>query len=289
MNDQSQSRLPNPENFFVDIPIYQPFEISAASAEQVYAIEYFKGSIDAYCRSCKKDSIFERQNPSFPNYPQMGSGGAYMQQCHSIEDVIGKYGREAVLNKRVFGIVLECKRNFQHKIYFIFGVFDNRIIKIGQYPSIADFRLPDLDKYKKILDDKGRKELARAIGLCAHGVGVGSFVYLRRIFEGLVEKAHIQAIDQKDWDEEKYIKSRMDEKIELLKAYLPKLLVENAKVYSILSKGLHELADDECLEYFETVRIGIQLILDEELEKHKKEKERNILKKEIDRIQGSLR
>jgi hypothetical protein len=37
---------------------------------------------------------------------------------------------------------------------------------------------------------KRYKKFTKGLGLAAHGVGIGSFVYLRRIFENLIEEAH---------------------------------------------------------------------------------------------------
>ena len=55
--------------------------------------------------------------------------------------------------------------------------------KIGQYPSVADLSFPELKDYRKVMSKDDDKELKRAIGLHASGIGIGSFVYLRRIFE----------------------------------------------------------------------------------------------------------
>ncbi|KKL23256.1 hypothetical protein LCGC14_2427220 [marine sediment metagenome] len=41
----------------------------------------------------------------------------------------------------------------------------------------------------------------------------------------------------------------------MIKDYLPEFLVENRSLYAILSKGIHALSEDECLQYFETVKI----------------------------------
>lgn len=37
-------------------------------------------------------------------------------------------------------------------------------------------------------------------------------------------------------------------------------------MYGVLSKGIHELSEQECLTYFEGVKLGIELILDDEIE-----------------------
>ena len=42
--------------------------------------------------------------------------------------------------------------------------------------------------------ERDLKELRKAIGLHAQGIGVGAFVYVRRIFERLIDKAKELAI-----------------------------------------------------------------------------------------------
>ncbi len=65
------------------------------------------------------------------------------------------------------------------------------------------------------------------------------------------------------FNDEKYQKSSIKEKIALLKNFLPKILVENKEAYSILSKGVHELKENECLDSFELLLSTIELILEE--------------------------
>jgi len=62
----------------------------------------------------------------------------------------------------------------------------------------------------------------------------------------------------------------MSERIELLKNHLPTFLVENKSLYGILSVGIHSLKEEDCLTYFETVKVGIELILDEKVEQYNK-------------------
>jgi len=170
-----------------------------------------------------------------------------------------------------FNFLLSCAYNPKHIISANFIYIEDKLIKTGQYPSIADTTLPDYKKYRAVLDNEKHRELTRGIGLITHGVGIGAFVYLRRIFEHLIEEAHQIGKNDTGWDEKKYSQGRMDEKIELLKLHLPEFLVQNRKLYGILSKGVHELSERECLEYFDSVKVGVELILDEKLEQHKKQ------------------
>ena len=57
----------------------------------------------------------------------------------------------------------------------------------------------------------------------------------------------------------------MPEKIGLLKHHLPSFLVEYAKLYSIVSLGVHELTEQECLSHYNAVFYGIEVILDEKV------------------------
>ena len=176
---------------------------------------------------------------------------------------------------------LACTRQPQHTIVFVFRLRANTpagtggtITKIGQHPSTATLASEEISRYRRILS-KDYVELSKAVGLFAHGIGIGSFVYLRRIFENLIEEARQEAQKQQDWDMEKYTRSRMAEKVQMLKGYLPEFVVNNSSLYSILSKGIHELAEDECMTYFPVVKIGIEIILDAKIEEIEKRHKQN--------------
>ncbi len=81
----------------------------------------------------------------------------------------------------------------------------------------------------------------------------------------------------------------MDIKINKLKDYLPKILVDHSAIYSILSFGLHELSEDECLKYFESVKMGIEIILDDEIKRKEEEEKVKNLTNEMSRIKGEIK
>ena len=171
-------------------------------------------------------------------------------------------------------VSLQCTRtNGILNYYLLWDKKGGYFMKIGQYPSVADFHISELNKYKKVIPPEKLKEVSKAIGLAANGVGVGSFVYLRRVFEYLIEEAKTNAIADNALEEQAFAKLRMDEKIQALKTHLPEFLVENKQLYSILSVGIHALDENECLLHFDAVKVGIEFILDEKLEIYiKKEK-----------------
>jgi len=167
-------------------------------------------------------------------------------------------------------VQISCTRNTDHQIDFIFRIEDPLIQKIGQFPSLADIANDESRRYRQALDrEEDGAELHRAIGLAAHGVGVGSFVYLRRVFERLITHRFKEFEDQEGCNEAEFTKLRMEEKIEFLKGHLLDFLARNKKIYAILSKGIHELQDEECVGAFEALKHAIFFILDED--KHKME------------------
>jgi hypothetical protein len=239
------STYPSPEDFLITSPLYESVEYAQEDVATGGKLYYFDGNIDSFCPECNNHTIFKR---------------AWGYRCPDIMDY------KSWVNKGEFTIVLACSRNYKHQLKFIFEATGKKIQKIGQLPSLASIHSQDLRKYRKVISSEYLKELNTAYGLASHGVGVGSFIYLRRVFELLVEEARELASKDESWDQKLFIDSRMKERIALLSNYLPGFLVENAGIYSILSKGVHELSEEECLSYFPVIKTGIELILDEKLE-----------------------
>ena len=275
--------VPSPTDFVFKTPLYELISWKDEDAQienaefigsegkelEIQNIVCFKGKVDGFCAECAKESTFQR----IDKVPDTWDTGWYMASRKSV------------------GFTLTCARNTEHQIEIIYKVLPEYegIIKIGQFPTIASLMKGDVKKYRKVLK-KQFSEYTRAIGLVSHGVGIGSFVYLRRIFEVLIEEAHQLAKKEQNWDEEGYGKSRMGEKIKILKNYLPKFLVDNAKMYGILSKGIHELSEQETLEYFPAVKLGIEMILDEKIkiqeQKNKEKEAADLINKIVNKIEN---
>ena len=71
-------------------------------------------------------------------------------------------------------------------LFVRFNKKDGYIMKIGSYPSLRDFRKEDIKKFRKVLTPKQQQELMTGIMIYTNGAGIGSYVYLRRIFEDIV-------------------------------------------------------------------------------------------------------
>lgn len=256
------------ETFFFDTPIYTTINIETPTDNEFKSLFYtsYARDIEGYNPWKKTHSTFE-----------------ISETLHYYDNGIYKTGG--------FGkMILKCKR---YEDEFIFHVYwdptEKFIIKIGQYPSVADFHLGEVKQYKKVISQEKLKEFTRAIGLAANGIGIGSFVYFRRIFEYLIEEAFNEAKKDGTLKEDEFSKARMDEKIDLLHSYLPKFLVENRSLYSILSLGIHELDEITCLTHFETVKVGIEIILDEKIDELRKKEKIEAATKKISTLKQEIK
>ena len=277
-NGQSM-KLPELELFFLETPLYQRFQIGNDDGDALFNLIFFKSKLDCYCPFCDKDSTFIGTNKT-PWVTAIQNYDSMVQQA--------KQNYKYFLNK-IHHINMYCSRVENHKMQYTVYLTDKELLKIGQYPSFAEISQPELKKYKLVLSKEKYAELNRGVGLITHGVGIGAFVYLRRIFEDLIEDAHTKLSSDSAWDESIYQKSRMSEKIELLKKELPEFLVENKGLYGILSKGIHELTEEDCMNYFPTVKLGIELILDEKLEEKKRKDKIETAKKSLSKITSELK
>ncbi|KLT64020.1 hypothetical protein [Pedobacter sp. BMA] len=197
--------------------------------------------------------------------------------------------RTDCFNKNGYHLLeLRCKRSTDVFKFYVRWDADNKILmKIGQYPTIADFHIDQVKQYDKLLDKEKLREFTKAIGLAANGVGIGSFVYLRRIFEDLIYEAYSEYVN-KNGQLDGFNKKRMADKIDTLHDFLPEFLVENKELYGILSKGIHELEEKDCLAHFDAVKVGIEMILDEKLEQLNKKKKAEAARLKIQQAASAI-
>lgn len=152
------------------------------------------------------------------------------------------------------------------------NVEEGFLFKVGTYPSLKDFHKDDFKKYNKVLSEAQKEELITAIVIANNGVGIGSYVYLRRVFEGIVFEEAEKAIKAGVISEDEFRKQRMDERIISIKDYLPAFLYDHHKeLYGVLSSGIHELDEATCLSYFPVLYDCIVLILEDRLAQKEKE------------------
>lgn len=284
--------VPEPDEFLKSAPLYNKLYYKEEDVRYVANIIYFNETMDSYCPECNREATFKGLGDGTPNkFYQVEKLIAASKAINSLSAQ-----QKIALPKLITGVHhlrIECTRNDDHsQVFYIlidsdYDYVDGKSIqhyyfqKIGQYPSIGDLNIDSIKKYRGILDKNLMGEFIRAIGLASHGIGIGAYVYLRRIFESLIEEAHQKAKEEPNWDETKYSSSRILDKVTLIKDFLPVFLVEHPHMYSILSKGIHQLSEDDCLKHFETLKVGIELILDEKLTKAQQEKKITEAKKSL--------
>ena len=227
-------------------------------------------TIDLFCPDCATLSTFSRVHPYYRGTPSISRGRAIESKPKPIE--------------RVETIDFACARNDKHLAYFVIKVEENCVYKIGEFPSSADRYFSEFTKYQSELQSY-TGELRTAIQLYSHGFGVGSFAYLRRVFEKVINDVAVRKYsNDPKWSLEKWRTKRIDARIKQLRKYLPEFLSSNPKLYAILSKGIHQLDENECLEYFEVMKAGIEEILDDKIRQDESQKRKNVVSGKISNI-----
>lgn len=269
---------------FTNLALYNPLKFNDNDSKDLRRLlvdEVAHMQFDSFCIECAKDSTFKTKSKYKGNGPSFGATGSptpppdYTKQLNK-------------LSSNAYHIDFECQRNTKHEYHYSFKFKNSTITKIGQYPSIASIQTAGIKKYENILK-KDYQDFSKAIGLYSHGIGIGSFVYVRRIFENLVEEKRNEAAKDPTWDNELFKQSKMNEKIKLLEDLLPTILVKSRQLYSIISKGIHELSEEECLTLFPDVQIAIELILDEKIYQKEQEQKASMLHRFVSETTAKLK
>lgn len=256
---------PSPPDFFLNAPLYQRFK---GGIEAIKAVYHFGGTMDAFCRQCGKDSVYVRDPDEH-----------YLIRPNS-DPPIGR--------NDIHVVTMVCPRNHSHKLRFVFHGNAFGITKIGQYPAFAELHSGRFNRYRSVLGAK-HSELVKAVGLVSHDAAIGGFLYLRRIFEHLVAEAHQVACKEAEWDEPKYRQSRMDDKVMLLGRHLPSKLAELKPMYGILSKGIHELTEEDCRLSFPVVLAGTEMILQSMIRDREQAKQDAETRKAVTQLHEALK
>jgi hypothetical protein len=238
--------------------------------------------IDSYCPICKKDTTFNSEQSDQQELSDLMTDAGMFTSFEKSETEITLI--EELEKRCVFIRKFNCPRkpdDSAHSQLFIFRVVGGNLIKIGQHPTLADLSKENLKKYRTLNDDI-YSELNRAVGLSTHGIGIGSFVYLRRIIEKHIVYPKIEElISEGITTNEEVSKLDFKGKMKLSKDRLPPFLVGNSRIYSILSKGIHELEEEECKSYFPILRTAIEVVLDEEIELNEKSKKNRLISDQL--------
>lgn len=232
--------------------LYASESLTTSKGESIeHSLRTSAFGFDAYCKNCKRETTFR------VGAREMANRGLGSRTAPGVW----------VIPPNLLSISATCQRD--HTVYsYILRFEKDRVRKIGQWPSTADIAFGELRQIDKGLDEDDRQELGKALGLYAHDTAIGAFVYLRRVFERMVARAHQRQADGGN-AVDGFDTLRMDEKIAALKDELPERVVKHSAVFSVLSVGIHELTEDQCSKYFPVMKAVLFQMLEQEEHKRK--------------------
>ena len=293
---------------FIKAPIYcnyrwpiekkdDQYYINAENSKEI--IMFFgngKDKLRSFCVLCNNEEsfttdsklTFERNGILNNKYLYKINYGGY--------DLFYKYlpGKEIYLNDfeikkaylKLVTITCNYDANHYYVIYYKLSHTENEFIitKIGQNISPYEIGLPKVKKFEKQLkkfdavDDYKKVHIHRA-----YGDNIAALLYLRRFFEKMTNKLLDGADLSDNRFETKIKKLREDKKLNPQVDNLAK------PVYELLSKGIHELNNDECNELFQSLNLFIEMQLI--YIKTEKEKEQTLieLKNDISQKHSKLK
>jgi hypothetical protein len=295
---EPQAAAKPPAELFLQLinwPLYSKFPVVGDNPEaQIRDLRLHKGKFDMYCPSCKKHTTWTpviRDNLE----TQMKAEKAASLNIRSDR------GRFNWLTQ--FALRIICARITAHYADFYFEVVGpsararikyaimgqkdqlepTNLLKVGQFPSLADFQFGDFGKFKEGMNDQQRKEFVQAITTTAHGFSVAACVYYRRVFESVLNETrdeHMAKNKMDAWPE--FAEARTDHRIKLLKAMLPKFLSEHLHLYSVLSLGAHQLTEEQCAQELPVLRKAIEQIFCDRVNEIRAQKQREATSRLLD-------
>lgn len=294
-------------NFLASKGLYDEIEITKDNVFELADLVGGYVKIDVYCPKCGESRVFlcekipyywyEDQNREIKAKPLETELVSWqLIQSEPRPHVVGTpeepwtWTNNSLENDtRLMVFKFSCAMDNTHHLDYVVLTHENKMMKIGQYPSVADLSFPELKYYRKVMTKEDERELKRAIGLFASGIGVGSFVYLRRIFERIIMTASQKAIEDGKIKEDEFIGAHINEKIKMLAEYLPPTLVNSPVFYGIISKGIHELSEEDCIEFFPVMQSFIMMILRQWEQVRKDKEEEKKLAVSLGNIAGKLK
>lgn len=266
-----------PRDFLEQAPLYKSYKW--AGTKQNYA-QIPIPSIQVYCSTCKESRTLTQGKAEY-----FGIDARHISGATSADLFLT--------------VTYTCGYCTKFLMAFLIKITEDALIKVGQYPAL-DISVEPM--VRKFLGDY--YELYKKGVTCENfGYGIASYAYYRRVLENLIDKLlgiveeiidDADKLRYKDALEQTKSAQTGSDKIDLIKDLLPPILRPNGinplgTLYGILSEGIHDMDDDECLEIAQEVRTSLVFVI-QQLEYHKQisstytESMRKILDKRQSRI-----
>lgn len=264
---ESWMKVGDMENNFITeellkIPLYKKIEIDDKLPSYKF-FPYNDVRVESYCNKCKQRRIFSFENSRL----------AHVEFGPSTEE-----NRVGKILENVDYFTLRAMADCGHELLVCLRKIDeNKVMKIGQDPSIYDIDENINNKsFLKLLDEDYVSYYKKACSLYSFDTCIGAMVYLRRIFEKLLIDTFNINKENISINEEEFKKKRVEEKVRILKEYLPEILQEEGvnRIYTKISNGIHNLSENECQTIFTILKEAIEEILIEKI--HTEERKERI-------------
>ena len=271
------------------MPIFSCFSVKTSKIEELRSIFYslfFTKKIELKCVECNSKYPFTVEHLIKKN----GLSGKYTYSAGFVissldDESFFKY--DVVFPKTDDAIIeftFKCTMNsFHYQKMFLLYTLENGTItirKIGQKPINTDLNEHMSNEYRNILEKYDSFEDFRHFEQSeSRNLLAGSCTYLRRVFEKMVNK---MLLDPTITDVQRESAKYFDEKIKLVKNQFDadiQDLLDNS--YALLSKGIHELSNEEIEQFYSLMFQVICVQLESESEKEHRINKIKTLKKNI--------
>jgi hypothetical protein len=244
-------------DWFKQLALYTPVDIGPSSPPAVKAILTFTGKLDFYCPDCAQEATFE------------GILSTETQNSISSEIMAIKgFGfASGFWTQHVFSKQLNCTRA-GHSVSYYFQLQNGKLLKVGQFPAIADIHYGEVRHYLPILGEARSRDIQQAIALASSNLGIAAYSYIKKLFASLLGDAQQRALAANQAPASDYASASYQQRVRALAAYLPEFIVQHPEFYSLLDEPLESLNDSQCLAAFDALKTAVLFMVDHKMAQH---------------------
>ena len=247
-----------------------------------------------YCEKCKDEETFIIDRHDFINSAYNFIESIYMKQKAGDKEVQHSKIVSLIDEHKKFGLDLTCPfcQSTLH-LYYVYN--DSQIEKIATFPDVmggykAKYKVLRKLKNNTNLFDYYNEFIEACYSYYKIKSGIGAFCYLRRCLENFVKDTwndmYLEGKITESYDSKKKFSYRIDN---------IRINIDNdiynmmPNLYDILSKGIHELDEEECLKYYEIIKEIVFTLLINRIELIDKKKKIVSLKANLEKIHSNIK
>jgi hypothetical protein len=285
-----EDKMPIDSKFFEDFPLYRKMTCAVPDNYESINKNSYLPPIVLDCEVCKSKQTFQPSQYSLDGetfnirkkqLPQKLQNMQLEKTAPDSEEYKQLKSLHRISELQPVANYL-CAACHSYYVRFMFILLDDgkAIMKTGQFP-IKSIDAPD--SMKRLLGDH-IKIYKKGLINESQGYGIGAFAYYRRIVEDMIGSVltDIESVIGDDAEKEKYhlalatVKKSQSAatRIEVVKDLVPAALRPDGvnplnAIYQALSVGLHELSDEDCLEFAAALRESLVYLVEAVTEQRK--------------------